>query len=193
MNVNNSSTNVARLIDYFQFSCPQGGQFYICTNAWIEFIGCCEIDPCVNADGDCPIESLRSASFDPRTTEDLNRQDCHGPIGPGGFYTCEKTSPPFYGCCNVNPCKIGCPQDQLVPVNLFVDGKSRKDFLDAGLEATTSNVSSSKSMESNSTETGEGHNSKHDHHLSPDAIIALYISVMLFTLIVVGLLIWNKW
>lgn len=50
-------------MSFRNYSCPDGGDFYICEGAWVEFFGCCTSDPCVNGAGKCPDGNLRAADY----------------------------------------------------------------------------------------------------------------------------------
>ncbi|ROW11344.1 hypothetical protein VMCG_01044 [Cytospora schulzeri] len=51
-------------IDTLGLSCPNGGEFYVCQNSEIQFLGCCASDPCADGSGSCPKSDLRYSSFD---------------------------------------------------------------------------------------------------------------------------------
>jgi hypothetical protein len=92
------------------FYCPNGGEWYVCLDAEISFIGCCTINPCP-LNSSCPLESLQPATFNTDLYGSFNDANCFN----GLFYTCADTSPPFFGCCNVNPCISGCPTTNYTP------------------------------------------------------------------------------
>ncbi|KAK4163069.1 hypothetical protein QBC43DRAFT_213966 [Cladorrhinum sp. PSN259] len=111
-----------------RFSCPSGGNFYICQHNTTEFLGCCTTDPCADGHGICPLENLRPASFPPNLFNDILPQTC-ADKGPNIWYICNSTLPPFIGCCRNNPCHRFCAQSDLVPAILSSNSTARSVFL----------------------------------------------------------------
>jgi len=93
-------------------SCPLGGFLSVCyKSGQSQFIGCCDDDACGPAG--CSDGNLRNTSFTPGLPIILQDQNCID----GLFWTCNFTSPPFWGCCKTNPCNNssspGCPAADL--------------------------------------------------------------------------------
>lgn len=111
------------------FTCPKGGTWFVCTSEPY-FVGCCASDPCTSTTNPaCP--SLYPASFDPSIFDKFAPNDCiDNPSSD--WYTCNRTSPRFLGCCKSDPCGDGCPSGDLLPaawsqaavgqLQLFLDG-----------------------------------------------------------------------
>ncbi|KAK1829416.1 hypothetical protein QBC39DRAFT_132823 [Podospora conica] len=118
-------------ISRFNLTCPTGGQFHICTGSPVPFLGCCTVDPCTTARGGvCPLDNLRTSSFNPDTYTDLPRQDCDDAESIRIWYTCKFNNPPFVGCCASNPCAEGlCAPADLRPAKLSGDEALRGLFL----------------------------------------------------------------
>jgi hypothetical protein len=93
----------------FKPSCPLGGKWYVCKDG-SKFVGCCQNEPCSLG---CKQGNLKPASFDPARYGSFPDLRCDS----GQWFTCNKTKPPFMGCCESNPCKggRGCPADDLAP------------------------------------------------------------------------------
>ncbi|KAK4198854.1 hypothetical protein QBC40DRAFT_283140 [Triangularia verruculosa] len=136
-------------------SCPSGGTFYVCLGKKTEFVGCCTINPCTTGyqrePGTCPPENLRPASFSKDSYLELPAQECAGSDESALWYTCAYNSPPFLGCCKVNPCvNKSCPTDQLVAARLSPDPDNRQIFVGA---APTSTAEPTSRTETSSTST----------------------------------------
>lgn len=110
-------------------SCPSGGQFYACGDG-SRFVGCCQSNPCGSTG--CAAGNLKPASFDPASWGQIPDQRCNA----GLFYTCSATNPPFWGCCQSNPCSSGsgCPADDLAGAFLSANPSDAQVFL--GLNGT---------------------------------------------------------
>ncbi|CAG7562552.1 unnamed protein product [Fusarium equiseti] len=121
------SRNYTTAIDYWGFRCPKGGDFYICENAWIEFIGCCNSDPCADGTGICQ-NGVEPLSFDRKNSYKLPLQTCLSSSSSDNFYLCWGTSPPFMGCCGQNACGNGCPAAQPGTALLSLNETSRRDL-----------------------------------------------------------------
>ncbi|KAK4446579.1 hypothetical protein QBC34DRAFT_149406 [Podospora aff. communis PSN243] len=115
-------------------SCPTGGSFYICANNATEFIGCCTTNPCADGSGSCPKSNLRAASFSGDSYGEIPAQQCAGGSGSSAlWYTCQKSLPPFLGCCSTNPCAQGsCPSADLAAASLSSNATSRAVFMTMG-------------------------------------------------------------
>ena len=125
-------------LQYINPSCPQGGSWFVCPFG-SRFLGCCASDPCQNG---CPGKNLKAASFNASDYGQFANQEC----ATGQFYTCDKTNPPFLGCCTINPCDAGqCPQTDLAPAFLSNDSAEAADFLSSATFTTATTLSVSKS------------------------------------------------
>lgn len=111
-------------------SCPVKGKFYICQSAKVRFVGCCTVDPCADGSGVCPSASLAPSSFSGDSFVSIPPESCGTPLNASSWFTCQKTSPPFLGCCTVNPCATGsCPTANLHPARLSDDPAQANIFL----------------------------------------------------------------
>ncbi|KAI0841615.1 hypothetical protein F5Y06DRAFT_259903 [Hypoxylon sp. FL0890] len=110
-------------------SCPAKGKFYVCDTAKIRFIGCCTIDPCADGSGNCPQNDLAAASFSSDHYDSIPKQNCAAPSNDTQWFTC-KSSQPFLGCCDINPCQNdGCPTSNLLAATLSDDAQDAQVFL----------------------------------------------------------------
>ncbi|KAK0702563.1 hypothetical protein B0T21DRAFT_321436, partial [Apiosordaria backusii] len=139
-------------------SCPSGGTFYVCLGKKTEFVGCCTINPCTTGyqrePGTCPEENLRPASFSKDSYLELPAQECASTDESALWYTCAYNSPPFLGCCKINPCvNKSCPTDQLVAARLSPDPDNRQIFVGAATTTTTSTTEPTSTSQSTSTAT----------------------------------------
>lgn len=107
-----------------KMSCPSGGQFYACGDG-SRFVGCCQSNPCGSTR--CAAGNLKSASFDPASWGQIPDQQCDA----GLFYTCSATDPPFWGCCQSNPCSSGsgCTANDLAGAFLSANPSDAQVFL----------------------------------------------------------------
>ena len=136
-------------------SCPKEGQFYVCDNADIRFVGCCTVDPCTEErGGECPTDDLRPASFSSDAYNQIGQQSCFAPEGEDLWYTCKAMADnptPFMGCCKGNPCSPdGCATEDLYPARLSDNPDKAQVFLAAG---STSEPSSTPDAEEGSLPT----------------------------------------
>ncbi|KAM5345200.1 hypothetical protein ACJ41O_011062 [Fusarium nematophilum] len=123
-------------IDKLGLGCPFGGNFYICRNSPTRFIGCCSSNPCGSRKGLCPDEHLRPASFEAEQHNQILDQACISDNRDVRWYSCAGTTPPFLGCCAVNPCARGrCPDKQLRAAKLSDRDENAEALLDGGPEA----------------------------------------------------------
>ncbi|KAI2625807.1 hypothetical protein GGR54DRAFT_637583 [Hypoxylon sp. NC1633] len=118
----------------YGLSCPDGGDFYICLSSQIRFVGCCETDPC-SGEGDCPQDALRPASY---TYYPGRHQSCVKPYDEREWYTCDFAVPKFMGCCMLDPCDGGCPDEDLIPARLDDDDDIAAPFLSLPLPVPSS-------------------------------------------------------
>ncbi|KAI8626055.1 hypothetical protein F5Y19DRAFT_478887 [Xylariaceae sp. FL1651] len=127
-------------IKYLGLSCPSGGSFYICQDSKVRFLGCCDVNPCGEDEGECPSSAIHPGSFDANKYYEIPAESCASSLKPASWYTCQR--PTFLGCCLSNPCnnKGICPDDDLVGARLDDDLKKASVFLTA-TSASTSNSS----------------------------------------------------
>lgn len=119
----------------FQPSCPLGGQWYIC-DVGSKFTGCCNNDPCSSG---CKQGNLKPASFNMASYGSFPDLECN----TGSFYTCRDTSPPFMGCCKSNPCKQGCPTQDLAAAYLGNNEATACQFYALGCPSASSTSAAS--------------------------------------------------
>ncbi|KAJ3494583.1 hypothetical protein NLG97_g3978 [Lecanicillium saksenae] len=87
-----------------------------------------------------PDDKIRPATFDPDAYSKILSQECMGHDANVMWYTCTGTTPPFLGCCAVNPCAKGsCPQSALKPARLSSNEKNASSFLE-GISSTTTST-----------------------------------------------------
>ncbi|KAL7948657.1 hypothetical protein V8C42DRAFT_256679 [Trichoderma barbatum] len=133
-------------------SCPKSGRFYICEDQPTRFVGCCTINPCITADGLCPDDDLRPASFSPDAYAKILAQDC---LDPGFlWYTCRDSSPPFLGCCSQMACESsGCPVDKVGAAALSGNKLQAAPFLSSGSSSSSSSTSTTSEASSTTMST----------------------------------------
>ena len=120
----------------FSPSCPSGGQWYACESG-SKFVGCCGNQPC--EDG-CKAGNLQPASFDKSFFGKFPDMGCDA----GKFWTCNATTPPFLGCCKIDPCKAnGCPSESLAGAHLLDNEGLACKYYSSGCQSTSSLTSSS--------------------------------------------------
>ncbi|KAI0200779.1 hypothetical protein F4808DRAFT_151767 [Astrocystis sublimbata] len=130
-------------ISYLGLSCKSGGEFYICQDSSLEFIGCCDVDPCSRG---CASTDLHPASFNTEHYSEIQRQSCVGTLN-ALWYTCTD-GPTFLGCCAANPCNNGgvCPGQNLVGARLGDDPSSASIFRTSSIATTVISGTSSTSQ-----------------------------------------------
>ena len=182
----------ARSLQYINPSCPQGGSWFVCSSG-SRFLGCCESNPCQNG---CPENNLKAASFNTTDYGQFANQECV----TGQFYTCNKTNPPFLGCCTSNPCDAGqCPQTDLAPAFLSNDPAVAADFLSSTTStiATISYPTKSTSITATmATQTPTTSQPPPPHNrVSNGAIIGITFGGFVFCacLLVISMFLFNRW
>ncbi|KAI1150105.1 hypothetical protein F4825DRAFT_452806 [Nemania diffusa] len=117
-------------ISYLGLSCKSGGDFHICQDSEVRFVGCCDIDPCGNNGSECPTSALHPANFDPNKYGNISQQSCVSPATPSQWYTCGD-GPTFLGCCTSNPCQNEsvCPKGDLIGAALSSNPNNASIFL----------------------------------------------------------------
>lgn len=120
-----------------QFSCPDGGDFYVCAEGG-QFAGCCMADPCGMTG--CSAGNLRPAHFPSDQYAKFPDQQCDD----GSFYTCQTSG--FMGCCRETPCDVGCSASDLASVHLTDNVALAEPFL--SLNSTWLGTHSSSSTDS---------------------------------------------
>ncbi|KAI0455597.1 hypothetical protein F5B21DRAFT_185477 [Xylaria acuta] len=129
-------------ISHLGLSCPFGGDFYICQGSKIQFLGCCDVDPCSSSE--CPSSALHPAGFNAHRYDEIPSQSCVGSTSPSSsWYTCIN-GPTFLGCCASDPCNNEgvCPEDNLMGARLADDRSSASVFLTATTAATVTSATS---------------------------------------------------
>ncbi|KAI7913788.1 hypothetical protein M0657_009846 [Pyricularia oryzae] len=154
------------------FSCPQGGQFYVCENNTTEFIGCCTINPC-DGSGICPKANLTKASFAADSFENIPSQNCSDQKGVDVWWTCKETTLPFLGCCSSNPCSSGaCAASDLIPARLSDNRTRASVFLSATTNVTPSAIALPSNLPPVSVESIPAHS------IQPAVIAAIVVSAV---------------
>lgn len=194
-------SNFTSIVEYFGFTCPVGGDFYICEDAINWFIGCCTSDPCADDTGICPDGNLHAASFDRSKNEVIPSQNCDDSRGANVWYTCAYTNPPFFGCCDVYPCTIesGCSRSNVLPSVLSFVKETRLLLLAPGKPEISSSVASDANTSTptfSSTPTSSARQSSPGagwRALSPGEVVGVTVGVVLLALIFLGLLLKAWW
>ncbi|XXH05154.1 ribosomal protein S7A [Hypoxylon texense] len=168
-------------------SCPSKGQFYVCETAAVRFIGCCTVNPCEDGSGSCPQSALAPTSFSSDHYDAIPPQNCAAPSNSSHWFTCQGSTPPFLGCCSINPCQNdGCPTASLLPATLSDDAGNAQIFL--------SNTSSSPSSSSSTSATDSSTSSAPDasgssgYSLSLGAILGIAIGCTALVAIILAFL-----
>ncbi|KAK8108499.1 hypothetical protein PG984_014300 [Apiospora sp. TS-2023a] len=171
-------------ITKYGFSCPSGGDFYICQDAPTQFIGCCNIDPCGDNKGICPDNSLFNSTFSKDKYNDTLPEAC---VSSGAWYTCSGTTPPFMGCCLENPCQLGtCSPDKLTAAKLSSDPKNAAPFLTTTSSSTPTSTGSSSTTSSTSAAPSDSSSKS----FPVGAIIGIVIGAVL-AIAIIAFLIWR--
>ncbi|KAI1066960.1 hypothetical protein LB507_011335 [Fusarium sp. FIESC RH6] len=102
-------------------------RFYICENAWIEFFGCCNEDPCADGTGLC-LSGPKPLSFNAGRGPLMPLQTCLSSASTSDFYVCWGNKPPFVGCCGQQACGNNCPASKVGTTVLSPDEKRRRDL-----------------------------------------------------------------
>jgi hypothetical protein len=141
----------------FNPSCPSGGTWYACSNtSAYPFLGCCAgtSDPCSLG---CFAGNLRPASFDPSKWGTFPDGLCPS---TSRFYTCRDSTPPFLGCCKINPCNAGCSGSDLDGAMLPAGSLAEAYYSSVATSSATAtsqppNPSSSSTISSTATSTAD--------------------------------------
>jgi len=136
-------------------TCPDGGQFFICTNIVPGgFVGCCNTANACTKQG-CGSASLEPAGWDLTALNgtiwnQLSDQKCDM---PKTFYSCNLTQPSFWGCCNSDPCRNNgvCPTEDLEPASLGANPFGWNFFTVNNASSQPSGVSTGISMTTGSS------------------------------------------
>lgn len=103
-----------------EFSCPEGGDFYVCAEGG-QFVGCCTADPCGTTG--CSAGNLRPAHFPAEQYGTFPDQSCDD----GRFYTCGSG---FMGCCRSSAvCPNDCSFSDLANIHLSSNEAFAEPFL----------------------------------------------------------------
>ncbi len=151
----------------FGIYCVNGEPLYARNNV-SAFLGCCTIDPGTTDDFLCPDGKVRPMMFNPDAYNKIPAQECLGNDANALWYSCAATSPPFLGCCTINPCNKGyCPggylkgaklnsKDELA--TLFLKGINfpiRTSTISSSSSASTASSSSSSTTTTTATTLGQ--------------------------------------
>lgn len=115
--INSSSAPFSTFVAMANFTCPDSdpGSWHSCADE-SQFVGCCTTDPCELG---CSAGNLIAASFNLDLYGTIPDLEC---ARGAQFYTCNSTTPPFWGCCKSNPCnQNGCPDADLSAANLGIN------------------------------------------------------------------------
>ncbi|KAJ2990515.1 hypothetical protein NUW58_g2911 [Xylaria curta] len=140
-------------IDYLGLSCPSGGDFYICQDSKVRFLGCCDINPC--GSDECPSSALHPASFNTDKYNLIEKQKCASSNKVAEWYTCGNGSS-FLGCCVSDACHNNgvCSKNDLVGARLADDQGFASIFLTPTASTSTSSaISSTPTIASSPTPT----------------------------------------
>ncbi|KAH8878542.1 hypothetical protein GQ53DRAFT_756633, partial [Thozetella sp. PMI_491] len=155
-------------------TCPQGGNFYVCTGNKTEFIGCCKSNPCADGSGTCPTADLTAASFDESRYANIPAQDCQDARGASVWFTCKFNDPPFLGCCASDPCQAGkCAQDNLIAAKLSSNPTNRLVF------------------DPSATSTPSAGSDTSGHRLSTGAIVGIAVGGAVLVIAIVALIMYR--
>ncbi|KAL5611856.1 hypothetical protein BROUX41_000570 [Berkeleyomyces rouxiae] len=194
---NESDSTTSNSFGDLGLSCPFGGDFYICVESTAEFVGCCTSDPCTDQQrGICPTSNLRNSSFNADAYLRITPQSCGS--DNGDWYTCTGTSPPFLGCCSINPCQEdGCPVSNVIPAELSDNFDYRSTFLAAAGTTPTGSSPSSTSSATAGTATSAGSDStpsSSSNHSSDGigtgAVVGIVVGAVAVTAMIIGFFIW---
>ncbi|KAK7534200.1 uncharacterized protein J3D65DRAFT_476924 [Phyllosticta citribraziliensis] len=135
----------------YGFGCPDGGEWYSCGSG-TKFVGCCTKDPC--NDVGCGDGTLKKATFDSSKYGEFPDLSCNA----GNFYTCNFTSPPFWGCCTESPCgnTTGCPQSDLAAAFLPNNAAQASPYSPTGGPSTTATSTATSTPSSGDDSHGTG-------------------------------------
>lgn len=122
--------------------------FYICHDAKVRFMGCCDEDPCAHQMGNCSAPDLSPANFDESKSDDIPRQECVAPYTNQDWYTCPDGS--FIGCCKSDPCSDGCSYGDVIEARMSDDDTAAAIFSVPG-ESSVSRSSTSTSSSATSS------------------------------------------
>lgn len=126
--------------------CPKGGDFWICAHKPARFIGCCTSNPCETDYGVCPDDDLKPATFDKDAYAEIPGQACVSDNYLVQWYICAGTTPPFIGCCTVDPCEKGsCPDASLKAARLSDLEENADKFMEC-VTVSSAPITSSASM-----------------------------------------------
>lgn len=143
---NNSSDPITEL----GLTCPSGGNFHICQDSKVRFVGCCTTDPCADGSGQCAADDVRTASFDAAKYDAIPPESCAADSS-ALWYTCRDADPPFLGCCRSNPCNGGCPASDLAAARLSDDASQAAPFLTSSSPTSTVTSASPPTMSTQSS------------------------------------------
>ncbi|KAI2630420.1 hypothetical protein GGS21DRAFT_200116 [Xylaria nigripes] len=170
-------------------SCTSG-EFYVCRDSNIKYLGCCSVDPCSQSQG-CPESSVSAAGFNAEKYDRIQGQSCVS--NNALWYTCA-SGPTFMGCCKSNPCNNGsiCPDDDLV--GAVLNGpKDASVFLTTAKPTSTTSTTGSTSRTTLTTSTTTTQTtssaSNNAHHGSSTPSIGGIVGGVIGGVIALGLII----
>ncbi|KAH7002196.1 hypothetical protein EDB80DRAFT_720116 [Ilyonectria destructans] len=192
--------------------CPKGGDFWICANKPGRFIGCCTSNPCETDDGVCPDDDLEPATFGKDAYAEIPGQACVSDNYLVQWYICAGTTPPFIGCCTVDPCEKGsCPDASLKAARLSDLEENADKFMEcvtASSAPTTSSASmtlstlltstltTSTTTSTSTTSTGTVSSTprpdgNRGHRLNKGGTAAISISMVIVVVVLLVLVVWQ--
>ncbi|MCJ1425451.1 hypothetical protein MMC29_003350 [Sticta canariensis] len=151
----------------FEPLCLSGGDYHACASTG--FVGCCENQPC-GTDSSCNGRALKPMSFDKALYKSVFQDQV---CSTGKWYTCANITPPFVGCCKIDPCTSGCPDGDLVEGSLSSNAYDAAPWLNAAkLDSTTDTTSAALAPSSSAATTASS-----GHKLSGGEISGVAIGV----------------
>lgn len=187
--------------------CPKGGDFWICANKPARFIGCCTSNPCETDYGVCPDDDLEPVTFDKDAYAEIPGQACVSDNYLVQWYICAGTTPPFIGCCTVDPCKKGsCPDASLKAARLSDLEENADKFMECvtvssapttSLAAMTlSTLLTSTLTSTSTTSTGTASSTprpdgNRGHRLNKGETAAISISMVIVVVVLLVLVVWQ--
>lgn len=119
----------------FYPTCPNStNTFYVC-DFGSRFLGCCDFDSTAHVCND-GCANVLPASFEAQYYNDVTKNDCSD---GSEWYTCEFTTPTFFGCCRSNACDSdnGCPSENLTSAILSTDATAKAPWYPIASETSS--------------------------------------------------------
>ncbi|KAI1433217.1 hypothetical protein GGR50DRAFT_696325 [Xylaria sp. CBS 124048] len=139
--------------------CPEGGQFHLCPDSKVHFLGCCLYDPCEDGSGLCRTDALRKTGYNLTNKDLIWPQQCEISHDSENrtmhWWRCERSKPPYFSCCSRNTCfeGQGCPPEYLAAAVLSDDPVAAAPFLGNEIPAGASGTDGC-SLGENATNSG---------------------------------------